>query len=119
MLPQAKALEAKVLSSFGDNANMSEQLRPTMFTEYVGTQFDLLDDPASAVDLTLTSVVEHVKTEHQEVFSLFFHGPAARFVPQGIHKLNHPALGELELFLVPVAQDKQGFQYEAAFNNLI
>ena len=98
---------------------MPAQLNPTMFTEHVGTQFDVLDDPSRTFCLTLTNVVEHVKTERQEVFSLFFHGPATPFVPQGIHKLKHSTLGEFELFLVPVGQDKDGFQYEAAFNNLI
>jgi hypothetical protein len=98
---------------------MPAQLNPTMFTEYVNTQFDVLDDPARTFCLTLTNVAEHVKTERQEVFSLFFHGPADLFVSQGIHKLKHSHLGELELFLVPVGRDKDGFQYEAAFNNLI
>jgi hypothetical protein len=98
---------------------MPAQLSPTMFTEHVGTQFDVLDDPSRAFGLTLTNVVDHAKTDRQEVFSLFFHGPSAPFLTQGIHKLNHRHLGELELFLVPVGQDKDGFQYEAAFNNLI
>jgi len=98
---------------------MSAQLNPSMFTEYVGTPFDVLDNPSSTFGLTLTNIVEHVKTERQEVFSLFFHGPSAPFVSQGIHTLNHSHLGELELFLVPIGQDKDGFQYEAAFNNLI
>ena len=98
---------------------MPAQLNPTMFIEYVNTQFDLLDDPSRAFSLTLTNVVEHVKTERQEVFSLFFYGPADSFVSQGIHRLKHSQMGELELFLVPVGQDKDGFQYEAAFNNLI
>jgi hypothetical protein len=98
---------------------MPEQLRPSMFIEYVDTQFAVLDDPSRMFSLTLTNVVEHVKTERQEVFSLFFHGPPSPFVPQGIHKLKHSHLGELELFLAPVGRDNDGFQYEAAFNNLI
>ena len=98
---------------------MPAQLKPTMFTEHVSTQFDVLDDPSRVFCLTLINVVEHVKTERQEVFSLFFHGPSNQFVSQGIHKLKHSTLGELELFLVPVGKDKDGFQYEAAFNNLI
>src|SRR5215212_8642408 len=73
---------------FGDSKAMSEQLKPAMFTEHVGTQFDVLDDSSRTFGLTLTRVVEHVKTERQEVFSLFFHGPSNPFVPQGIHKLN-------------------------------
>ena len=79
----------------------------------------MLDDPSRAFSLTLTNVVEHVKTERQEVFSLFFYGPADSFVSQGIHRLKHSQMGELELFLVPVGRDKNGFHYEAAFNNLI
>lgn len=98
---------------------MPEQLRPAMFTEYVNTLFEVSDDPAQTLGLTLTSIVEHTKTERQEVFSLFFHGPSALFLPQGIHKLKHSHMGVLELFLVPVGQDKDGIQYEAAFNNLI
>jgi hypothetical protein len=98
---------------------MLAQLKPTMLADYVGAEFEVLDDPSSVLCLTLTNVVEHAKTEHQEVFSLFFHGPSVPFVSQGIHKLKHSALGEYELFLVPVGQDKDGFQYEAAFNNLI
>ena len=98
---------------------MLAQLKPTMLADYVGAEFDVLDDPSRVLRLTLTNVVEHVKTEHQEVFSLFFHGPSDPFVPQGIHKLKHSALGEFELFLVPVGRDKDGFEYEAAFNNLI
>ena len=98
---------------------MLAQLKPTMLADYVGAEFEVLDDPSSVLRLTLTNVVEHVKTERQEVFSLFFHGPSDPFVPQGIHKLKHSALGEFELFFVPVGQDKDGFQYEAAFNNLI
>ena len=98
---------------------MSAQLQPSMFTDYVNTPFDVVDDPSSAFGITLTNVVEHVKTDHQEVFSLFFHGPSNPFISQGTHTLKHSHLGELELFLVPVGKDKDGFQYEAAFNNLV
>jgi hypothetical protein len=98
---------------------MLAQLKPTNLTEYVGTEFDVLDDPAQACCLTLSSVVEHVKTQRQEVFSLFFQGPSNPYLLQGVHKLKHAQLGEFELFLVPVAQEKDGFQYEAAFNHVI
>jgi hypothetical protein len=98
---------------------MLAQLKPANLTAYVGTEFNVLDDPAQACCLTLSSVVEHLKTERQEAFSLFFRGPLNPQLLQGIHKLKHAQLGELEIFLVPVAQDKDGFQYEAAFNHVI
>lgn len=84
--------------------------------EHIGSAFSVLDDPTGSVFLTLTSVVEHAKTERMETFSLFFLGPENSYLPQQTYKLNHATLGELEIFLVPVAQNKDGFQYEAVFN---
>ena len=97
---------------------MLAEIKPDMLAEHVGTEFAVLDDPSRAFCLTLTNVVEHVKTAHQEAFSLFFHGPTGPFLSQGIHKLEHGKLGDLEIFLVPVGKDKDGFQYEAAFNHI-
>lgn len=37
-------------------------------------------------------------------------------LPQGIHRLRHPVLGEFDLFLVPVGRDRDGLLYEAVFN---
>src|SRR3954469_2419651 len=98
---------------------MTAQLNPTMLAEYVGTQFDVLDDPSRAFFLTLTNVVEHVMTEQQETFSIFFHGALDPFMLQGIHQLKHKDLGELSMFLVPIGQNTNGFQYEAVFNHRI
>lgn len=98
---------------------MLAQLKPSMLNEYVGTQFDVLDDPSRVFCLTLTNIVEHMKTESQETFSIFFHGPSDPYMLQGMHKLKHNHLGELSIFLVPIGQDKDGFQYEAVFNHTI
>lgn len=95
------------------------EFRLSLFTELVNTEFEVLDDPASSFSLVLTAIVEHASTARNEAFSLFFHGPAERFLPQSSHRLKHASLGELELFLVPVAQEKDGFQYEAVFNLLL
>lgn len=54
----------------------------------------------------------------QERFSLLFHGPHQRFLPQWIYPMQHDQLGTFELFLVPVGQDKDGVFYEAVFNRL-
>ena len=95
-----------------------EQMRPGLAAEHIGTAFLVLDDPAQVFSLTLTGVVENSKTERSEAFSLFFHGPESPYMPQGTRKLKHEKLGEIEIFLVPVARDKDGFQYEAVFNLL-
>ena len=97
---------------------MLAEIKPIMLAEHVGTEFVVLDEPSRVFCLRLTDIVEHVKTEHQEAFSLFFHGPSDPFMLQGIRKLKHDKLGELEIFLVPVARDQDGFQYEAAFSHI-
>ncbi|MDP2275656.1 MAG: hypothetical protein Q8N23_03395 [Archangium sp.] len=48
-------------------------------------------------------------------FSLHFVGPRLPALPQRLHALNHPALGELLLFLVPISEDSTGRTYEAVF----
>lgn len=95
---------------------MLEQIRPQQMAEHIGSEFDVSIDSSRTLRLTLTDVVESVKTKHSEAFSLFFRGPSDTFLPQRTRTMKHPTLGEFELFLVPVAQDKNGFQYEAVFN---
>lgn len=51
----------------------------------------------------------------REPFSIVFRGPAEPVLPQRIYRLEHTELGELELFLVPIAQDADGTRYEAVF----
>ena len=48
-------------------------------------------------------------------FSLVFRGPRSAALVQQIHRLEHPALGVLELFLVPIGPDAFGLRYEAIF----
>lgn len=83
-----------------------------------GSAFEVCEHPGGTFTLTLTKVVPHVKTIRQEAFSLFFRGPAEIFLPQKIYKLREASLGELEIFLVPVAREEDGFHYEAVFNHI-
>jgi hypothetical protein len=48
-------------------------------------------------------------------FSLVFSGPRGAALAQQIHRLEHSALGALELFLVPIEPDAVGLRYEAIF----
>ena len=48
-------------------------------------------------------------------FSLVFRGPADLLLPQGIHALRHPELGELSIFLVQLDQAADGSVFEAVF----
>ena len=51
-----------------------------------------------------------------ERFSVFFIGPPNIELPQYTYPLHHPELGVCDIFLVPVALEEKGYQYEAVFN---
>ena len=48
-------------------------------------------------------------------FRLIFHGPSQPVHPQATLPLDHPQLGRLEIFLVPIGPDAIGMRYEAIF----
>ena len=48
-------------------------------------------------------------------FSLIFVAPKGPFLPQAIYPVMHPALGIMEIFLVPVGPMQGGNGYQAIF----
>ena len=48
-------------------------------------------------------------------FSLLFVAPAGPWLPQAIYPVTHPALGTMEIFLVPVGPVSGGNGYHAVF----
>ena len=52
---------------------------------------------------------------NREAYSLLFCGPMQPIFPQGIYRITHAVLGELELFLVPIGPQVDGMGYEAVF----
>ena len=49
-------------------------------------------------------------------FSLLFRNCAPIMFTQKIYRMQHASLGEVGIFLVPVARDREGFLYQAVFN---
>lgn len=49
-------------------------------------------------------------------FSLMFRCPDQRVLPQRLYRLEHPAMGEIAIFMVPIGRDQSGVQYQALFN---
>jgi hypothetical protein len=49
-------------------------------------------------------------------FSLLFRNTAPVLFPQQIYPMRHERLGEVGVFLVPIAQERGGFLYQAVFN---
>jgi hypothetical protein len=48
-------------------------------------------------------------------FSLLFAGPKGAWLPQAIYPVRHPALGVMDIFLVPVGPLADGNGYQAVF----
>ncbi len=72
------------------------------------------------LELALVEVKAYRPQEHEqpgmERFSAFFDGPGDLFLPQGIYRLVHDRMGDVELFLVPISGDQRGYRYESVFN---
>jgi hypothetical protein len=48
-------------------------------------------------------------------FSLVFRDPSGGYLPQRTYAVEHPRLGWLDLFLVPIGPDQVGMRYQAVF----
>jgi hypothetical protein len=71
----------------------------------------------SRAHLVLAEVSERRLTRNVEQFSLIFHAPPGTVIPDGIHTLEHAALGRLDLFIVPVgAPNVRRTVYQACFS---
>jgi hypothetical protein len=86
------------------------------FAENLNTKFRLALAGPNTVELELTEVVGTISTPHQEQFSIFFRGPQTPFLPQGTYHLEQERIGELDLFIVPIGKQADGYLYEAVFN---
>lgn len=52
----------------------------------------------------------------REPFSVTFIAGRPLRLPQGVYKMRHASLGEMEIFLVQVAADQTSSTFEAVFN---
>ena len=90
----------------------------------MGRKFNLRLGPSAVVEAELDSVTKLTPDApprssgalEREPFSLIFCLPLKSPLPQRIYTLEHPALGWLEIFLVPVALDARGLSLQAVFN---
>jgi hypothetical protein len=90
------------------------------FAPLVGETFVLEAEPGTSFDVRLVEATDRseapaARGAPRAPFSLIFAGPPEPFLSQRIRRLDHPALGSFELFLVPIDRDEDGVRYEAAF----
>lgn len=99
---------------------MSQFQTAEEFKQHLNTPFRVQVNAPKPIDLTLVAVESRPSdaTEEQgmERFSVFFTGPPEFLLPQNMYRMAHPEMGEFDIFLVAVAQELDGFRYEAVYN---
>lgn len=92
------------------------------FDPLLNETFQLQLDDETLLELRLTEVnpgsdriQSQYESDERKPFSLIFRGPSDPLLQQRLYSLKHPALGGLDIFLVPIGPDQQGMCYEAVF----
>ena len=95
---------------------VSELLTVEHFTPAVGEAFAVVAEGADGLAIELVEARGTGKSfQDREAFSLLFRGPVDPMLPQATYRLANARLGEVDIFLVPVAQTAGGTDYEAIF----
>lgn len=85
------------------------------FTSHVDSVFDM-QAASGAVALKLLKADPAGNSGRAGgAFSLIFVAPKGPWLPQAIYPVTHPALGVMEIFLVPVGPMNGGNGYQAIF----
>ena len=99
---------------------MSDWQTEEEFKQNLNTVFKVQVDAPKPIDLTLVGVESRPSEAHEEAgmerFSVFFKGSPEFLLPQATYRLVHPQMGEFDVFLGPIANDSDGYRYEAVYN---
>lgn len=98
---------------------MTDVFTIEIFEGHQNSKFLMHYGASQTAELELIRVKDVGSSERQKQFSLLFLGPLDAPILQGIYRVDHDALGPLDLFLVPIARDDKGVQYEAVFNRVV
>lgn len=97
---------------------MSDQISEALLAPHLNETFKIKSAVGEELELTLIESKDESK-EKIELFWFIFEGPADQPISQETYTLIHPELGELLMFLVPVASSKKDTcHYQALFNRI-
>jgi hypothetical protein len=92
------------------------ELTAADFEGMVGSIFEMMDPGREPLAIRLADVILlPERPGHRQPFSLRFEGPRAPVLPQAIHRIRHRDMGDLEIFIGPIASGSTGITYEAVF----
>ena len=104
---------------------MLDQLEAKDFSPYVSEKFDVGLSSSDPIEAELVEVSEYegraeelgpTDRKRKRPFSILFKIENDPPLPQDIYKVEHNEMATMELFLVPIGRDGDGFLYEAVFN---
>jgi hypothetical protein len=97
-----------------------EQLQSSDFMPHLNQTFTVRLEGIEPIELELVAVTERgtgFQPGVRQPFSLLFLGPASsQYLAQHMYRLEHPEMGALDLFLVPLGPQQGRMRYEAIFN---
>jgi hypothetical protein len=97
-----------------DPADLAE-LKIGDFSPHLDAVFDM-QAAGGVVPLKLVKVDPAGDSGRKDgAFSLVFVAPKGPWLPQAVYPVQHPALGTMEIFLVPVGPASGGNGYQAVF----
>lgn len=89
------------------------------FAGCLGEGFDV-DLGTASVALTLSEArslpQQGFAAAMRQPFSLLFRSGSPVVLPQKIYRMTNATVGSIEIFIVPVARDREGIVYQAIFN---
>jgi hypothetical protein len=86
------------------------------FEAALGSAFEIVATGSDPLEIRLTNVVRlPERPGYRQPFCLQFHGPPSPVLEQVVHRAVHAEMGELDIFLGPVASHPDGTTYEAVF----
>jgi hypothetical protein len=90
------------------------------FADKVGNVFTIREEDLPAIALTLKEAAllnpAFAPKGLRPPFSLIFVAEDPRVLPQRLYRMAHDGLGEVTIFLVPLAKNESGVTYQATFN---
>lgn len=92
-----------------------DELTVATFEPHVGETFTIGAAPADVALVLDSATALSERPGGRDPFSLVLRGPPQPLLAQATYRLDHAALGVLEIFIVPIAHDADGTSYEAIF----
>jgi hypothetical protein len=93
------------------------QLQSNDFAPYLNETFIVRLGGVDPIGLELVSVTEfgrQYRPDARQPFSIHFLGPvSSQYLLQSTYHLEHPQLGDFDLFLVPIGPERGHMRYEA------